>query len=67
MCNFNSANTNKAPSFESKIKLSNVADWHVQSPLVIVDSSVSLKMSTIMRETAISREIHAKIDSWSIE
>ena len=37
------------------------------SPLVIVDSSVSLKMSTITRESTISREMQAKIDSWSTE
>ena len=37
----------------------------VQSPLVIVDSSVSGKLSTIKRESTITREIHAKIDIWS--
>ena len=39
----------------------------VQSPLVIVDSSVILKMSTITRESTISREIQAKIDNRSTE
>ena len=33
----------------------------------MVDSSVGLKMSTIARESTISREIHAKIDKLSTE
>ena len=39
----------------------------IQSPPVIVDSSVSLKMSTISRESTIFKEMQAKIDSWSTE
>ena len=39
----------------------------VQSPLVIVDSSVSDKLSTITRESTIMREIHARIDIWSAQ
>ena len=39
----------------------------IQLPLVIVDSSVILKMSTIARESTITREIHAKIDNRSTE
>ena len=39
--------------------------FNVQSPLVIVDSSVSGKLFTITRESTITREIHAKIDIWS--
>ena len=35
----------------------------VQSPLEIVDSSVSSNLSTITRESTIKREIHAKIDN----
>ena len=38
---------------------------YIQSPLVIVDSSVSSKLSTITRESTITKEIHAKIDIWS--
>ena len=37
----------------------------LQSPLVIVDSSVILKMSSIIRESTILREIQAKIDNQS--
>ena len=37
----------------------------IQSPLIIVDSSVSGKLSTITRESTIAKEIHAKIDIWS--
>ena len=37
----------------------------VQSPLVIVDSSVSGKMSTITSNSTITGEIHAKIDNRS--
>ena len=37
----------------------------VQSPLVIVDSSISGKLSTITKKSTITREIHAKIDNWS--
>ena len=39
----------------------------LQSPLVIVDSSVILKMSTITRESTILIEIQAKIDNQSTE
>ena len=39
----------------------------VKSPLVIVDSSVNHKMSTIVRESTITRDMHAKIDNWSTE
>ena len=39
----------------------------IQSPLVIVDLSVSGKLSTITRESTIMREIHAKIDIWSAQ
>ena len=39
----------------------------VQSPLVILDSSVSGKLSTITKESTITREIHAKIDNWSAQ
>ena len=39
----------------------------LQSPLVIVDSSVSGKLSTIMRESTITRETQAKIDIWSTQ
>ena len=39
----------------------------IQSPLVIVDSSVSIRMSIITREYTISREIHAKIGNQSSE
>ena len=39
----------------------------IQLPLVIVDSSVSGKLSTIMRESTITREIHAKIDILSAQ
>ena len=34
----------------------------LQSPLLIVDLSVSGKLSTITRESTIAKEIHAKID-----
>ena len=37
----------------------------VQSPLVIVDSFDSGKLSTVTRESTITREIHAKINIWS--
>ena len=40
---------------------------HIQSPLVIVDSSVSGKMSTITSNSTITGEIHAKIDNWSAQ
>ena len=39
----------------------------VQSPLVIVDSSVSGKMSTITSNSTITGEIHAKIDNQSAQ
>ena len=39
----------------------------VQSPLVIVDSSVSGKMSTITSNSTITEEIHAKIDNRSAQ
>ena len=39
----------------------------VPSPLVIMDSSVIIKMSTITREFTISREIKAKIDNQTTE
>ena len=37
----------------------------IQSPLVIVDSSVGGKMSTITSNSTITGEIHAKIDNRS--
>ena len=37
----------------------------IQSPLVIVDSSVGGKMSTITSNSTITRELHTKIDNWS--
>ena len=39
----------------------------IQSHLIIVDSSVSGKFSTIKRESTIMREMHAKIDNPSAE
>ena len=39
----------------------------MQSPLVIVDSFVGLKLSTITKKSTITREIHAKIDNRSSE
>ena len=39
----------------------------LQLTLVIVDSFVSDKLSTITRESTIMREIYAKIDIWSAQ
>ena len=39
----------------------------IQSPLVIVDSYVSSKLSTITRESTIKREIYAKTDIWFVQ
>ena len=39
----------------------------VQLPLIIVDTFISLKMSTIKRESTITREMHAKIEIWSAQ
>ena len=39
----------------------------VQLPFVIVDTFVSLKMSTIKREFTITKGIHARIDNHSAE
>ena len=44
-----------------------IKDHTVQLPLVIVDSSVSLKKSTIKRESTVMNEIHSKIDNLSAE
>ena len=41
--------------------------FEIQSPLVIVDSSVSGKMSTITSNSTITGEIHAKIDNQSAQ
>ena len=39
----------------------------IQSTLVIVDSSVGGKMSTITSNSTITGEIHTKIDNWSAQ
>ena len=43
------------------------SSYEVQSPLVIVDSSVGGKMSPITSNSTITGEIHAKIDNWSAQ
>ena len=39
----------------------------IQSPLVIVDSSVCQDLSTIASNSTITGKIHAKIDNWSAQ
>ena len=54
---------------ESYVSVKTAIEFHseIQSPLVIVDSSVSSKLSTITRESTIMREIQAEIDNWSAQ
>ena len=48
-------------------KMEGARFYVLQLPLVIVDSSVSGKMSTITSNSTITGEIHAKIDNWSAQ